>query len=67
MAYGGGQNMSKKLKTPYPQCTVEEFNGEYTQEEIDIAEAIFSWWISGEGYSKWYAKNISQQKMDFGE
>lgn len=63
----GGAQMVDELNLPYPKETVESFNNEYTQEEIDIAEAIFAWWISGEGYSKWYAKNISQQKMDFGE
>lgn len=61
------QNMStlEKLNLPYPIETVESFNGEYTQEEIEIAEAIFAWWISGIGYEEWYAKNIAQQKIDF--
>lgn len=69
---GGGhnnQNMSilDKLNLPYPIETVENYNGEYSQEEIDIAEAIFAWWISGKGYEQWYAENISQQKIDFGQ
>lgn len=67
--WGGGnlQNMSMldKLNLPYPIETVESFNGEYSQEEIEIAEAIFAWWISGNGYEQWYAENIAQQKIDF--
>lgn len=61
------QNMSMldKLNLPYPIETVESFNGEYSQEEIEIAEAIFAWWISGKGYEQWYAENIAQQKIDF--
>lgn len=62
---GGGQKMSKDDPYPYPKETVESYGGEYTQEEIDIAEVIFSWWISGKGYTKWYADTIQQQKLEF--
>lgn len=58
-------SMLDKLNLPYPIETVESFNGEYSQEEIEIAEAIFAWWISGKGYEQWYAENIAQQKIDF--
>lgn len=57
--------MSKTFTPPYPKETVESFGGEYTQEEIDIAEAIFNWWISGKGYTKWYADTFQQQKLNF--
>ena len=43
---------------------MESYGGKYSQEEIDIAEAIFAWWISGKGYTEWYADNIQQQKLD---
>lgn len=66
-ARGAIDMLINKLDLPYPKETVESYGGEYTQEEIDIAEAIFAWWISGKGYTQWYAENISQQKMDFSE
>lgn len=57
--------MSNNNRYPYPKETVESYGGKYTQEEIDIAEAIFSWWISGKGYTKWYNDEIAQQKLNF--
>ena len=67
--WGGSNYMNNsvldKLELPYSIETVESFNGEYSQEEIEIAEAIFAWWISGLGYEEWYSKNIAQQKIDF--
>ncbi len=35
--------------------------------EDEIAEKIFSWWISGKAYSKWYADEYLQMKLDFDE
>ena len=35
--------------------------------EDEIAEKIFSWWISGKAYSKWYADEYLQMRMDFEE
>ena len=35
------------------------------EQEREIAENIYDWWISGKGYKKWYAEKFLQQKLDF--
>ena len=40
-------------------------NQEPTEDEI--AEKIFLWWTSGKAYSKWYADEYLQMKLDFDE
>lgn len=35
------------------------------EQELEIAENIFDWWISGKGYKKWYAEKFLQMKLDF--
>ena len=37
------------------------------EQEREIAENIYDWWISGKGYKKWYAEKFLQQKLDFEE
>lgn len=37
------------------------------QNEDEIAELIFDWWISGKAYSQWYADKYLQTKIDFKE
>lgn len=34
--------------------------------DLDASE-MFDWWISGEGYKKWYSDKFLQQKIDFGD
>lgn len=41
--------------------------GVHEPTEDEIAEKIFSWWISGKPYSEWYAETYLQMKIDFGE
>lgn len=41
--------------------------GVYEPTEDEIAEKIYSWWISGLSYSEWYAETYLQLKIDFGE
>ncbi len=36
------------------------------EQENEIAENIFDWWISGKSYKKWYADKFSP-KLDFGD
>ena len=36
------------------------------EQENEIAENIYDWWISGKGYKQWYAEKFLQQKIDFG-
>lgn len=37
------------------------------EQEDEIAENIFDWWISGKPYKKWYADKFLQQKLNFEE
>lgn len=37
------------------------------EQENEIAENIYDWWISGKSYKKWYAEKFQQMKLDFGE
>lgn len=39
--------------------------GQNNPTEDEIAEKIFSWWISGKSYDKWYAETYLQTKIDF--
>lgn len=35
------------------------------EQENEIAENIFDWWISGKAYKKWFADKFTQQKLNF--
>ena len=35
------------------------------EQENEIAENIYDWWISGKGYQKWYYEKFSQQTLNF--
>lgn len=37
------------------------------EQENEIAENIYDWWISGKSYRQWYAEKFQQMKLDFGE
>ena len=37
------------------------------EQEYQIAENIFDWWISGKSYKKWYAEKFLQLKLEFKE
>ena len=37
------------------------------EQENEIAENIYDWWISRKSYKKWYAEKFLQLKLDFGE
>lgn len=37
------------------------------EQENEIAENIYDWWISGKSYRQWYAERFQQLKIDFGE
>ena len=37
------------------------------EQESEIAENIYDWWISGKSYKQWYAEKFQQLKLDFGE
>ena len=33
------------------------------EQENEIAENIYDWWISGKSYQKWYAEKFQQQNL----
>lgn len=35
------------------------------EQENEIAENIYDWWISGKGYQKWYDEKFNQQSLEF--
>lgn len=35
------------------------------EQENEIAENIYDWWISGKSYKQWYAEKFQQMKLDF--
>lgn len=37
------------------------------EQENEIAENIYDWWISGKSYQKWYTEKFQQQKLNFRE
>ena len=37
------------------------------EQENEIAENIYDWWISGKSYKQWFAEKFQQLKLDFGE
>ena len=37
------------------------------EQENEIAENSYDWWISGKSYKQWYAEKFQQLKLDFGE
>ena len=37
------------------------------EQENEIAENIYDWWISGKSYKQWYAEKFQQLKLDFVE
>ena len=37
------------------------------EQENEIAENIYDWWVSGKSYKRWYAEKFQQMKFNFGE
>lgn len=37
------------------------------EQENEIAENIYDWWISGKSYKQWYVEKFQQLKIDFGD
>lgn len=37
------------------------------EQEYEIAENIYDWWISGKGYQQWYNEKFNQQSLNFEE
>lgn len=56
------RNMGGFSDNPSADGAVE---GVHEPTEDEIAEKIFSWWISGKSYSEWYAETYLQLKIPF--
>ena len=69
--WGGGQKRSKRRNTGLwaaPGFSSSSSSDRLTEEqENEIAENIYDWWISGKSYKQWYAEKFQQLKLDFGE
>ena len=37
------------------------------EQENEIAENIYDWWISGKSYQKWYDEKFRQQEIKFND
>lgn len=53
----GVWNLAVPGSTPPDRLTEEQEN--------EIAENIYDWWISGKSYKKWYAEKFLQKKLEF--
>ena len=53
--------LSKSLK-PLP---IVKYKDGVAYDKFDDPELGFRWWISGESFDKFYAKEVLQQKIDF--
>ena len=54
-----GKNSRGSLSSSSDRLTEEQEN--------EIAENIYDWWISVKSYKQWYAEKFNQMKIDFGE
>lgn len=80
-ACGGGQKRQHpniglaRQEQPTRKSSASSVNGGFSEssssvglteeQEQEIAENIYDWWISGKGYKKWYADKFLQMKFDF--
>ena len=55
--YGSSQKLGFSVGSSSDRLTEEQEN--------EIAENIYDWWISGKSYKKWYADKFLQLKFDF--
>lgn len=70
------QDAGGYIKHPEPRHWLEETSGFSPcsssdrlndEQENEIAENIYDWWISGKSYKQWYAEKFQQMKLDFKE
>lgn len=56
---------SEKEKTGFSESSSPDRLTE--EQENEIAENIFDWWISGKSYKRWYSEKFLQMKLNFDE
>lgn len=68
-----GQNGNKRRNTGIWSLAMHGFSSSSSsdrlteEQENEIAENIYDWWISGKSYRQWYAERFQYLKIDFGE
>lgn len=62
--WGHGTLRKDEMDCSKYASTTTSCGGGYDEERL-IAERIFDWWMSGKGYSEWYADTILQNKINF--
>ena len=69
----GNKNGNKRRNTGIQSLAMHGFSDSSSsdrlteEQENEIAENIYDWWISGKSYKQWYAEKFQQLKLDFGE
>ena len=69
----GDKNGNKRRNTGIWSLAMHGFSSSSSsdrlteEQENEIAENIYDWWISGKSYKQWYAEKFQQLKLDFGE
>lgn len=69
----GDKNGNKRRNTGIWSLAMHGFSSSSSsdrlteEQENEIAENIYDWWISGKSYKQWYAERFQQLKIDFGE
>ena len=69
----GNKNGNKRRNTGIQSLAMHGFSDSSSsdrlteEQENEIAENIYDWWISGKSYKQWYAERFQQLKIDFGE
>ena len=64
----GNWETKHESKAAAPEFSSSSSSDRLTEEqEKEIAENIYDWWISGKSYKRWYAERFKQMKLDFGE
>lgn len=64
----GGGRPARKNTGLWAGFSYSSSSGRLTEEqENEIAENIYDWWVSSKSYKRWYAEKFQQMKLDFGE
>lgn len=61
--WGGARK--QRIMEGFSECSSSD--GLTDEQEREIAENIYDWWISGMSYKKWYAKKFLQYQFNFSD
>lgn len=60
-----GGARKQRIMEGFSECSSSD--GLTDEQEREIAENIYDWWISGMSYKKWYAKKFLQYQFNFSD